>query len=303
MDLSIIIVSFNTKKLLEDCVDSIIKNTKGIKYEIIVVDNASADGSPELVERYSRKISVRLIKNRNNLGFGTANNQGMKKSSADFVLLLNSDTIIHDNAISHMLAWMKKKPKVGISTCALKNADGSLQGTGGHFPTLIRVFSWMTIQDLPLVDKFIKPFHPMREKSFSKGEDFYNKEKEMDWVTAAFFMIRREAMADIGYFDEDYFMYTEETDYCYRAKKKGWKVWYVPKWSITHLGGASGTSELSVLAEFEGVKTFYKKHYPAWQYMILRLFLKIGAFGRVVLFGILEGSKSAKIYAEAFKKA
>jgi N-acetylglucosaminyl-diphospho-decaprenol L-rhamnosyltransferase len=107
----------------------------------------------------------------------------------------------------------------------------------------------------------------------------------------------------IGQWDEGYFMYTEEVDVCYRAQQKGWKVFYNSDCAIIHLGGASGTKESSILLEFEGVKRFYNKHYQPWQYPLLRLLLKVGSLGRMLLLGIIEGKESAKIYAKAFWKA
>ncbi len=298
-DLSIIIVSFNTKELLQKCITSIIKTTKGISFEIIVVDNASTDGSPESLGDFQ----LTLIKNKKNLGFAKANNQGIEIARGKYILLLNSDTLISNNFLKGMLRWMDKHPKVGIASCALLNKDGSLQGTGGYFPNLLSVFSWMTIQDIPLIDQFIKPFHPMHEKSFYKNIRFYKRKKELDWVTGAFFLVRRKVIDDIGLLDEDYFMYVEEVDFCFRAKKAGWQVWYLPQWSIVHYERESATSEFALLSEYQGLKLFYKKHKSSWQYPVLRFLLKLGAFGRIVLFAILEGRDSAKIYAKAFKQA
>lgn len=299
-DLSIIIVSYNTKKLLLECIDSIKKHTKSIDFEIIVVDNASSDGSPEAVGKIK---GVTLYKNSKNLGFAKANNQGIKKAQGKYVLLLNSDTLLSDNSLKEIVLFLEDNRKAGIATCALKNKDGSLQGTGGYFPTLLGVFSWMTIQDIPGVDNFIKPFHPMRAKSFAKGASFYQKVRQLDWVTGAFFLVRKEVFDQVGLFDENYFMYVEEVDFCFRAKAKGWQVWYLPRCNILHYGGASGTQELSVIAEYEGIKRFYKKFYPSWQYPVLRFLLKIGALGRIVLFGLVEGKGAAKTYAQAFRKA
>jgi GT2 family glycosyltransferase len=305
MDLSIIIVSFNTRKLIKECIESLTRNTKGIKYEIIVIDNNSKDESAELVRKMSKKnANVKLIENKRNFGFAKANNQGIKKALGRYYLLLNSDTKVSDNILGEMISWMDRNPRVGISSCSLLNKDKSVQGTGGYFPYMVRVISWMTIQDLPFVDWFIKPFHPMHTKSFLvKGNRFYKTRKQLDWVTGAFMVIRCEVVDDIGYLDEKYFMYVEEVDFCYRAKKAGWQVWYLPKWSIVHYGGASGTSELAVISEYKGIKRFYKKHFPKWQYPILRVFLKIGALGRMLLFSLTEGVSSAKIYAKAFKIA
>jgi GT2 family glycosyltransferase len=301
MDLSIIIVSFNTKDLLVSCVESILKNSKGVTFEIIVVDNGSKDGSAEAV----KSLGARVIKNNENLGFAKGNNQGVNISNGRYVLFLNSDTEIHDNVLGEMVRWMDLAPKAGIATCALKNKDESLQATGGYFPTLSRVFSWMTIQDLPFIDNLIKPFHPYHSKSFFfKGDVFYKTKKELDWVTGAYFMIRREVLKKAGGWDEKFFMYVEEVDLCFRVKKLGYGVWYIPEWSITHLGGASSKNkEFSLVSEYQGLKKFYKKHFPAWQYPILRFLLKIGALGRMLFFGILEGRQSVKIYAKVFGSA
>ena len=301
MDLSIIIVSFNTKNLLVSCVKSIQEYSKGIKFEIIVVDNDSKDGSVEA----AKNLGVRVIGNNKNLGFATANNQGVKISNGKYLLFLNSDTEIHDNVLGEMVHWMDLTSKAGIATCALKNKDGSMQATGGYFPTLSRVFSWMTIQDLPFVDNLIKPFHPYHAKSlFFRGDSFYKTKKELDWVTGAFLLTRRDVLEKAGGWDESFFMYVEEVDLCYRVIKLGYEVWYMPEWDITHLGGASSKNEeFSLVSEYQGLKKFYKKHFPAWQYPILRILLKIGALGRMILFGILEGRQSVKIYAKVFRSA
>ncbi len=300
--------------MLSSCIASVKKYTKGIDYEIIVVDNNSKDGSVEAASA----LGVKVITNKENFGFAKANNQGTEIAKGEFILFLNSDTEIKDNVLGEMVTYLKENPKVGVATSALNNKDGSIQATGGYFPTLLSVFSWMTIQDIPFVDKLIKPFHPHHSKSFfAKGDEFYGSinadmspeerhksKKQLDWVTGAFLLTRKKILEEVGGWDETFFMYVEEVDLCFRVKKLGYQVWYYPKWSITHLGGASSkTSEFSLINEYEGVKKFYKKHYPSWQYPLLRLFLKIGALGRIVLFGMIEGGGSAKTYAKAFKIA
>lgn len=305
MDLSIIIVSYNTKKLLKECINSISSKTKGIKFEILVVDNASKDGSVELIRKLSKNKHIVLIQNKKNIGFGPANNKGMKKAKGRYFLLLNSDTLIKDNLLSEMVSWMDKNKKSGIVTCALKNPDESLQGTGGYFPTLFRVFSWMFfLEDIPILDRVIKPFHPMHPESpFYKGESFFKKKSERDWITGAFFLARSELTDKVGFFDEDYFMYVEEVDYCYRAKRQGWKVWYLPKWSITHYGGASAGGEFTLISEYKGIKIFYRKHKKAWEQALLSFFLKAGAVVRTILFSLIGKNRLAKIYVKAYKIA
>lgn len=306
IDLSILIVNINTKKLTLECIKSVISKTKGIEHEIIVIDNGSKDGSVEVLQALASKHkSVNIITNKTNLGFAKANNQGIKKAKGEFVLLLNSDTLVKSNTLGEMVKWMRDNKQVGVASCALINPDGSLQGTGGYFPNLFKVFAWMFfVEDIPLLDRIIRPFHPAHSQSFFyKGESYFREAREQDWVTGAYFLIRREVIESVGDIDEDYFMYTEEVDWCYRIKRAGWKVWYLPKWSIVHIGGASTTAEFPILAEYQSIQLFYKKHKDKWQLVLLRVFLKGGALARIVLFGILKGKEVARTYAKAYKIA
>jgi hypothetical protein len=295
---SIIVINYNTRELTLDCIGSVLKYTKGINFEMILVDN----GSTEKIEIPKNK-NIKLIRNNKNLGFSKANNQGIKKASGEYILLLNSDVIIKDNVIGRLSAWMDKHLEVGIASCKLLDKDGMTQGTGGYFPTLSRVFSWMTIEDIPGVERLIKPFHPLHTKSFYKNSSFYERQRELDWVTGAFLFINKKVIDDIGLIDEDYFMYTEDVDFCYRAKAACWKVMYLPRFAIIHLGGKSSTAEFPIISEFAGIKLFYKKHYPSWQMPILRFFLKTGALLRFIFFTIIGRREAMATYAEAFKVA
>lgn len=307
LDLSVVIVNFNTKELLGNCLDSIARYTKGINYEIIIVDNASSDGSvDEIKKRRLRVKGLKTIFNKENLGFATANNQGIKLSQGQYILLLNSDTKLHENSLSKMIEWMDAHLKVGISSCMLLNPDKSIQETGGYFPNLLRIFLWASfLDDLPLVPGIFGSYHP--------HGSLYKKEKELDWVTGAFFLVRDEVIKDIGLLDDKFFMYVEEVDYCYRVKSRGWEIRYVPNTSIVHLGGGSSSGESvqfrrwstgkerSIIGEFEGLKRFYKKHYPVWQYPFLIFFLKLAALLRLGVFGFLRRQAYARtIYAKAF---
>jgi GT2 family glycosyltransferase len=300
MDLSIIIVNYNTKELLIDCVESIDANTKGLNYEIVIVDNAS----DEKVSKswFGPKLHIKIVTHTENKGFGIANNAGLEKAEGNYILFLNSDTLIHDNVLPEMVSWIKQHKRVGVVSCALKNSDGTLQGSGGYFPTLSKVFAWMLfLEDIPFLDTFIKPFHPVHGQSFFySGMKQFEKKREQDWVTGAFMLIPRVVLDKVGAFDPDYFMYTEEVDLCYRIKMAGYSIYYVPDWSITHLGSASSTREFPLLQEYKSVKLFYKKHMPVWQMPILRFFLKSGALIRIPLFAILKGKEVSKIYAKAF---
>jgi GT2 family glycosyltransferase len=295
-EVSIIIVSYNTCELLHECVQSVLRFTKQVSYDIRIIDNASTDTSVAMIKKLQSKHSfIHLVQNKKNVGFGLANNIGILKSKAKYILLLNSDTLLHSDVISNIVSYMNLHDDVGVSTCRLQNIDKTTQATGGYFPTLLNVFVWMTIQDLPFIGEIVKPFHPRDNISSS----FYQNERELDWVTGAFFFLRRDAVSQSGLFDPDYFMYTEETDLCYRIKKHGWKIMYLPSHSITHYGGASSKKWSFVLREFNGVKLFFKKHRPSWNFPLVRLSLKLGAALRFIAYLILARKEAAKAYAQA----
>ncbi|MBI4058739.1 glycosyltransferase family 2 protein [Candidatus Microgenomates bacterium] len=296
-DLSIIIVSYNTKDLLLECLASIKKWTKGISYEVIVVDNASSDGSMAAIRNLKFKIyNLKLIENLDNLGFAAANNQGIKIAKGKYILLLNSDTKLTENSLAKMLDWMEKHSQVGIASCMLKNPDGSVQATGGFFPNLPRLFLWATLlDDIPGVGDLVGSYHPHRDSNF------YREERGLDWVTGAFFLIRREVINKVGLLDEDFFLYVEELEYCWRVKKAGWNIAYTPITSIIHYGGASGTRSGTIYGEIKGLKLLYQKHFPFWQRLILRLLLLIGSLLRIIIFTIARPTR-AKIYVGALGK-
>lgn len=288
IDISIIIVSFNTKKLLENCLLSIKMHAKGINYEVIVVDNASS----ESITGITSTTGLKIIQNKKNLGFAKANNQGIKKAQGRYVLLLNSDTELVENSLMKMIKWMDKHQEVGIVSCKLVNADGSTQPTGGSFPTLWRVFLWASfLDDLPGVASIFGSYHP------HTGQ-FFDEEHQQDWVIGAFMLIRREVVDNIGYLDEDFFMYGEDVEYCLRTREAGWEVWYTPLTQIVHLG--SKLTERTVIGEFSSLPKIYKKHFAFWQYPFLLLFLKLGAFLRMIFFAIRGEGETVKVYAKAF---
>lgn len=291
IDLSVIVVSYNTNKILFDCLSTIFSNKDGISIEVIVVDNASSDGSPDMVKK--EFPGVRLIQNTQNQGFAKANNQGIKISIGRFILLLNSDTLITDNAFKKMVEWMDTHKEVGVATCCLKNEDGSVQPTGGFFPNLPRLLLWQLFID-DLIP--ISPYHPKL--------GFYNKERELDWVTGAFFMMNREIIKNIGLMDENFFMYAEELEYCYRIKKSGVKIYYTPQVSVIHLGFKSSSKEKAILGEYRSLKYFYSKYYTKIEQFFASLILKTGALLRFALKGILRHNVSLiNTYGKCFKEA
>lgn len=302
IDLSIILIS-SKKDYLFDCLDTLKPALTKVDSEIILIDNVSADRLDKLVK--VKYPEVKVIRRSKNGGFGENNNMGMKIAKGRYVLLLNDDTkMIDRNIFKEMIEWMDNHPEVGLSSCALLNPDQkNYQGSGGYFPTLVRVFAWMFfIDDLPVIDQIIKPYHPMHGNSFfNTNEDYFKKQHQQDWVTGAYFFMRKTAMDEAGIFDEDFFLYVEEVELAYRFHKKGWKTWYLPKWKIVHYGMATNGSEKATIMEMQNLILFYQKHMPKWQIPVITLLLKIGAAIRLLLYTIFFKFSIAKIYAKALK--
>jgi GT2 family glycosyltransferase len=287
LDLSVIIINFgNTKEYTKNCLKSLIPATKKLDSEVILIDNISTDGTKEMVK--NEFPSVKYIRKDKAYGFGENNNFGLEKASGKYVLFLNNDTKITDNNIlKEMIEWMDKNHQAGVSSCALLDSDGkTYQRSGGYFPNLLRVLLWMSfIDDLPIIKNLISSYHP--------SLSYFEKEHNQDWVTGAFYLVRKEILDKVGGFDVNYYGYVEETDLSFRIKKLGFKIWYLPKWSITHYGKISYGNENSVIFEMKNLKLFYKKHYSAWQLPILSIIIKIGCLIRIPIFG--------KTYAKAFR--
>ena len=284
MDLSIIIVSFNTKSLLRDCLSSVFQQTKGIKLEVIVVDNNSTDGSPQMVQE--KFAQAALIKNKKNLGFAKANNQGIGKAKGEYIFLLNSDTILKDNPFLKLKKFAQDHPRAGVIGCRLLNKDGSHQPSVSPFFTLPRAFLWLLTGDKLL---YASPA----------------KTCQVDWVMGAALMAKKEAIGKVGLLDEDFFMYMEEVEWCYRAKKAGWQVWFYPEAEIFHLvrGSSPEGRQRAIWGIYQGLILFYQKHFPFWQLLVLKLFLQAKAV-LVWLIGVLTNNRYFKdTYAKAFQLA
>ncbi len=236
MRLSIIIVNWNVRELLRACLASIEKHLAGFSYEIFVVDNASTDGSADMVAK--NFPSVRLIANTKNAGFAKANNQGIALAKGEYILLLNPDTECVDDSLKRMTEFLDTRPDIGILGPKLLNADRTLQPSVRRFPTPLS----QALILLKLHHFF--PNLPPLKKYFAKDFD-YEKAKEADQVMGAAFLIRRAMIEKIGPLDEKYHIWFEEVDFCKRAKNAGWKVFYDPRFSIVHRGGASFAQRLS----------------------------------------------------------
>jgi len=229
MDLSIIIVNWNTKDLLLQCLGSLCQGAKGIEKEIFVVDNSSSDGSGAAVRK--RFPEINLIENRANMGFAKANNQAISLSSGKYLLLLNPDTRVKDEAIPEMLSFMNAHAKAGLAGAQLLNADGSKQNSIANFPSLAT----------ELLNKSLLRW--LFPEKFPGKETNYLGPVEVDSVIGACMLVRRETVEQVGLLDENFFLFLEETDWCYRMKKAGWKIYHLPQAEVLHFQGQSAETE------------------------------------------------------------
>lgn len=295
-EISFIIVNYKTKELVEQAVKSIEKFATGFTYEIIVVDNNSGDGS---VGYFKKKFpKVKIIDSKENIGFGPGNNLGIKAAKGEYLFFFNSDAYLIDASLSKLLNRSQEINDPGAIAPLILNPDRSIQQSGGYFPTLFKIFIWMSfIDDLPGGAAF-KPFH-------IDHDSFYEKERELDWVTGAAFMVPKKVIDKVGAFDDKIFMYGEDVDLCFRIKKAGFKVLMYPPSRIVHIGqGSSGkTPRGAILGEYKTILYVYSKHMGAGSLQMARLLLKIGALLRIFIFGLLGRKELSKTYVEAFKVA
>lgn len=263
--LTISVVNINNCSLLENCLKSIFKNTYKTNFEVFVVDNASVDGSQEMVKE--KFPQVRLIENNVNCGFATANNQVIKESRSKYVLLLNNDTVVLENALDKMVEFMDKNKDAGALGCKLLNPDGTLQPSCRKFPNfLVYILILLKIHRIFPKLKVLKRYFMA---------DFnHNKIKEVDQVMGACLLMRRESIDDVGLLDEQFFLWFEEVDWCRRAKDKGWKIYFTPEAEITHYGGKS-FYKLSNLTRQRGFNCsllkYFKKHHSLFNVAILKV--------------------------------
>jgi GT2 family glycosyltransferase len=254
-DVSVIVTNWNGREMLQACIHSIHEKTSGVKSEIIVVDDASTDGSSELVR--TKFPDVQLIINQTNLGFARANNHGVKYATGRYVLLLNSDTLLLNNAIKVLVDFLETNPDASVCGGCLKNMDLSTQISYGSFPS----FSQAIVDALFLNDLF--PLAGLPNRGAYPSASLISP-REVDFIIGADMLIRREIIDQLGLFDEQFQAYCEEVDLCYRIRKtKLGKVYYVPDAQIIHLGGMSYSKlgERQILMHYSGYNKFLRKHH------------------------------------------
>lgn len=275
LDVSIIIVNWNAQALLARCLRHVVDTVKRSSYEVIVIDNNSSDGSPDMVRRdFPAAI---LIANPDNRGFAAANNQGMAISQGRYVLLLNSDAFVEENTIDAMVAFMDQHPEAGMAACKLLYEDRSLQPSCSSFPTLETEF--YTAVGL----EKLFPNSPIFGKYLMRYWD-YSDIRAVDVIMGAFMLVRRSAIDQVGMMDEGYFMYSEEVDWCYRFSRAGWKTLFNPHVQAVHLwGGTSKQVRWEMFVQlYRSRVRFFRRSYGPVSTFLLKVILALNCLVRII---------------------
>jgi hypothetical protein len=280
--LSIIIVNYNAGPFLPKNLDSLKTQLRNLEHEVIVVDNASSDKSMEWVRQ--NHPEVKCVLNRANLGFAAAVNQGIREAKGEFTLWLNPDSELLDSGFETLIQYMKTHPEIGIAGPQILNPDGSVQLSCRSFPShetaLFNRYSLLTR---------LFPANPFSRKYLKTDWD-HREISEVDWVSGACLLHRRELLKETGGLDETFFMYCEDVDFCLRAKKAGWKTVYHPGAKVLHhIGGSSRQVPRRMIIErHKSMWRYYKKHYPR------NIFVDAVTLGVIVMRGVILGLINSK---------
>lgn len=276
MDISIIFVNYKTKDLTINAIKSVFEKTQGIDFEIFVVDNNSQDGSIEAIEKEFPNINI--IKSPVNAGFGAANNIAIKQAKGKYILCLNTDTLLINNAIKIMYDFMEKveNQKVAVCGSVLFNKDLTLGICGGNFPNITEIFWKFGLRNI-LKKQYLK-----YKLTLTANE--IDKQSNIDYVTGADILFRKSVLDEVGLFDEKFFMYFEETDLCKRIRDKGYDIKLVKDAKIIHLEGQSNKNtlqkkEISKRSEFY----YFRKHHPNQIWLVKTLYVILYCIDWIIL--------------------
>ena len=277
-DLSVIVVNWNTRDLLVQCLQSL-EDTVESMYDVWVVDNASADDSVAVIREQFPQVHV--IANSENVGFARANNQALDRCQGRYVLLLNSDTQALAGSLDETIRFMDEHPDAGILGVRLLNPDGTFQASYTVFPTLWREFLILS----GLGRWLIRPSFPSYGPQVEAGP-----RKIVGYMEGAYLMARREAVKQVGGLDERIFMYAEEVDWCYRFHQAGWEVWYLPQVPIIHYGGQSSKKRQKRMeAELYRSRVyFFRKHYGKIAANCLKILIYMMTLVKIFVYGLLR---------------
>ncbi len=291
--LSIIILSYNTKDLTLRCVESIIKQYKkeitSEIFEIVLVDNGSKDGSVEAIQDLKLKIQnesskFKIIKNKKNFGFSKGCNIGARAASGDCLLFLNSDTEVLDGGFLKMVEFLDSNNRIGILGGKLSNHDGLPQASCGKFYTLGNLF---------LMLAGFEKIARIRECPIGI--------KKADWVSGACMMIKKSVFDKIGGFDENFFMYMEDMEICFRAKSFGLLTYFYPYIKLVHKEFGSSNKSFAIINIYKGISYFYSKHKNFSEYFIAKMLLRIKAFIAIFIGLLIKDSSLVSAYRSAIK--
>jgi GT2 family glycosyltransferase len=268
VDLSIVVVSWNAKAYLLQCLESIRANRSGVRLETLVVDNDSSDGSPEAVEGHFPE--VRVIRTGANLGFAKANNIGIRQSRGRYFCLVNSDVVVHSNCMERLLDYMDAHPETGLAGPQVLNGDGTLQDNWRSAPSLR--------------GSLLRTFGIESHGSLVPPGGAEQRPSSVDVLSGCFWIARREAVAQVGLLDENFFMYAEDYDWCKRFHASGWDVVYVPSAVATHYGGASSanTPTHCFVALRRASLQYWKKHHSAFVWVTEAVLVFLGQIFRLI---------------------
>jgi GT2 family glycosyltransferase len=296
LDISIIIVNYNGKDHLRNCLHSIYATVHDIVFEIVVVDNASSDGSQAMMATEFPRIL--LIRNERNRGFGAANNQALAITGGRYALLLNTDTVLKESAVYDLFSFMEAHPGAAMACGQLLNADGNKQNSIASFPSI-----WTLLFNLPLLEMLFPRKYP------SKRHD-YKTPVEVDSGIGACLLVRRNAIQKVGLFDERYFFFFEETDWALRMKKAGWKVYHVPFARIYHFQGQSIGHDIRSRIEFYRSRYQFLHKWNSYSYyrllssvIFFRLIINwvLTLIGNVLTMGLHRGMRGKwVVYSQLF---
>ena len=265
VDISVIIVNWNTMELLANCLKSIEETAHGLSLDVIVVDNASEDGSVAMLRECFPR--VKMIENRENRGFGAANNQAMRVMAGRYALLLNSDTVLVEHAVEKLFAFLETHPAAAMACGQLLNADGSKQNSIAGFPGLLTLLTNTSLLEYLFPRRYPSKRYPHCEPL------------EVDSGIGACLMVRKKAINAVGMFDERYFFFFEETDWAFRMRRAGWKIYHVPDAYIYHFQGRSiGRNVRSRIAFYRSRYQFFRKWKGRPYYLAVCLVIPLRLF-------------------------
>lgn len=288
-DVSIIIVSWNTCDVLKNCLNSILRETQSHSYQIIVIDNDSKDGTQAMIR--SNFPQIHLIENRENRGFAAANNQGLRVAQGRYCLLLNPDTLVLDGAIDKIIEYADHHPEYAVVGCQVMEDENKVQQTCCQFHSALNTLIWLS--GLSYLFPESRVFGRERMGWWKR-----DTEKEVDVVSGMFMLVRREAIEQVGLLDEDYFIYAEEVDWCFRFWKAGWKCVFAPVARILHLdGGGKSTSQVSVrmyVQQQKSILIFKRKNLGFFSWAISKWIYILAMLQRALLWKLLSILKIGK---------